>query len=361
MRENLKKQSGILAEELMAELAAIPAGRRFSSVRGIQRKYRTNLRVVLAALERLKAAGEVEVIPQCGIFSNGRRFVKSVPTTMLILPEYPSALYLQMMKNLDRRFRETGSMKLIKHFYNYETESFSSISPEDCDIVAVVAPSRDLTRDELKMLVETEKPVLVLFKHFEELPLSSAAGNDIWNGIMAAEYLIARGHVKLGVVICEPRLFGISAAAEAFRLTAEHNQAQCIEIDCSTVCGEYPEEKARARLAAYLAEHGTENFTALYVICGSAAKGVMVSLREFGLETPRDVSIIGSGETPDCDYLRPPLTTVGVDIAEMSEKIAEMFLQLAEQPDRVFHATWLPEIHERDSVRAIENSLAPGK
>lgn len=30
MRENLKKQSGILAEELMAELAAIPAGRRFS-------------------------------------------------------------------------------------------------------------------------------------------------------------------------------------------------------------------------------------------------------------------------------------------------------------------------------------------
>lgn len=352
MQENVTKQVRTVVECLEKMLAAAPRGRRLPPYRKLQQICNTNQRVVFAALNLLKQQGVIEVVPQAGCFSTGTLCRPGSAIIQLSFPEYPSPLLSALMEQFDGHAKRTDGIRFRKRMYHYEQEAFVG-SAADCDGCVFVAPSREFTREELQYLVGFPKPLLALFKHLDEIPISSIAVNDSLCGAMAADCLLKHGHRKLGVMICEPKLYGIAKQQEAFETTARCGGAECVKIDCAVASGSYPPKAAYETLMNDLA--GRRNaFSALFVIDDFAIPGVITALRENGLRVPEDISLIGSGDLPGDNFLTPPLTTVGVGMDEMAATIVDTLQKMVEAPGKTFHLELTPRLHERQSVSAVD-------
>jgi DNA-binding LacI/PurR family transcriptional regulator len=90
------------------------------------------------------------------------------------------------------------------------------------------------------------------------------------------------------------------------------------------------------------------------IICGNdiMAFGVIDALRQYGLDTPRDVAIIGSDDILVSQYFTPPLTTMRYDFDSMMKtltlKVLECVMNL---PMSQFVGTYPGEIVIRESCR----------
>ncbi|MDR0933414.1 MAG: substrate-binding domain-containing protein [Victivallales bacterium] len=355
MQRNFTSQVQLVVEHLRRILAVTPKGRRLPPYRKLQQICNTNQRVIFAALNLLKSQGDVEVIPQMGFFSTGTLCRTNTAIIQLSFPEYPSPLLLALMEQCDEYAKKTNGIQFRKRRYNYEQETLFSDNA-DCDGCVFVAPSREFTREELQYLVSFPKPLLALFKHLDEIPISSIAVNDSLRGTLAADYLLKHGHRKLGLVICEPNLYGITKQQEAFETMARCNAVECVKIDCSVASGNYPPQIAYETMMNYLSEQ-KDTFSALFVIDSFAIPGILTALRENNLRVPEDVSLIGSGDLPGNNFLSPPLTSVGAKVEEMAEVIVDTVQKMVKNPEKTFHIELPPRLHERQSVSMVSSRM----
>jgi LacI family transcriptional regulator len=91
------------------------------------------------------------------------------------------------------------------------------------------------------------------------------------------------------------------------------------------------------------------------IICGNdiMAFGVIDALRRYGLDSPRDVAIIGSDDILVSQYFTPPLTTMRYDFDGMMKTLTLKVLECVEKPLATqFIATYSGEIVIRKSCRA---------
>ena len=65
------------------------------------------------------------------------------------------------------------------------------------EAAAILAPSRNITREEFRGLLDYSRPLLFISKNFESLPLSSIVMNDHMCGVYAAEYLLKNTELSI--------------------------------------------------------------------------------------------------------------------------------------------------------------------
>ncbi|HEX2892875.1 MAG TPA: LacI family DNA-binding transcriptional regulator [Marmoricola sp.] len=116
------------------------------------------------------------------------------------------------------------------------------------------------------------------------------------------------------------------------------------------------------RLGAELARR--PEVTAVFAANDQMALGLLRSLWEAGRSVPRDVSVVGFDDTPEAEFLIPPLTTVRQDFTEVGHRaIAMLRAALAEPdpgtdvPDRLIQ----PELVVRASTAAPRRSTRKAK
>ena len=66
-------------------------------------------------------------------------------------------------------------------------------------------------------------------------------------------------------------------------------------------------------------------------------------LRELGIDTPRDVSVIGFDDMSYLAYARPHQTTLAIPYEQMGASAAELILRLVQEPDAPIRHVVLPE------------------
>jgi len=352
MHRKVQFQSERLVEQCRELLATMPEGQRFPSTRELERRFSANRRVVFAALNRMMEEGLLRVKPRIGCYSTGTLCVRAVPVMQLLTPEYPSQWLATFIDELMRYAAKSGRLVYRLRRYDYEYDSFARCLDADCAAAAFIAPSRGITREELRHIVDFPRPLLAISKHFEDLPLCSIVKDEQADGVLAARCLLARGHRKLGVLICEPRMYGIDIVTRSFAETVETAGSSCTIIDCRTVCGEFTPQISYDTLSRYL-ERPELQFTALFLINDTAASGVMRAIVQAGYSVPGEISLLGYGDTPDDSGLPVPLSTIGVDSASFARNTSETLLRMVESPERAFHVTLKSKLFERSSVRTL--------
>jgi DNA-binding LacI/PurR family transcriptional regulator len=81
---------------------------------------------------------------------------------------------------------------------------------------------------------------------------------------------------------------------------------------------------AGRRLAARI--RSGEQVTAVFLANDQMALGLLAALHEEGLDSPRDVSVVGFDDLPEAPYFTPPLTTVRQDFAELGRRGVQLVL-----------------------------------
>lgn len=156
-------------------------------------------------------------------------------------------------------------------------------------------------------------------------------------GRLAAEYLIDRGHSRIGLLNLDAAHLGFPERIAAFRQAAEDGQ-----VSCDVIRGEHKPAQAPGdyRAQRALIDDLVDGFatlpdrpTGLFVPRGQAIMMVFDALRSRGIEPGKDVTIIACDNDPALAGLTPHIATVDVRPDRIGELAVEQLMCRIEKPD----------------------------
>ena len=170
--------------------------------------------------------------------------------------------------------------------------------------------------------------------------------NDIETGRKATEYLIRKGHTRIGAVLKLDDGQGI----RRYQGYLEALDQAGIELQEQRICWIDTWEMDRMIQDASLILERLKECTACVCYNDQVACALAESAEAVGIRIPEDLSLIGIDNADIARMNRVPLTSVNHPKEHLGEKVVEHMLKLIDDPG--FDATYEYSVHveERDSV-----------
>ncbi|RFA18119.1 LacI family DNA-binding transcriptional regulator [Subtercola boreus] len=108
---------------------------------------------------------------------------------------------------------------------------------------------------------------------------------------------------------------------------------------------------AASGYAAGLSSLAERRFTGVFAGSDSMALGFMRACREFGVQIPRDISVVGFDDFPEAQFFTPPLTTIHQDFSELGRRTI-FFLLARLRGEEYDERPILPRLVVRESTAA---------
>ncbi len=204
----------------------------------------------------------------------------------------------------------------------WEQRYLSRVSGTLCDGAILVTPSSvDATHG---------APVVAVDHNAGSSSLPTVDSDNLAGAVTATEYLLGLGHRRIGLLAGRPDLESGRLRERGYR-TALRRAG--IEVDPKLVrVGGYQPDSAEE--AARLMLEGNDRPTAIFAANDVSALAAIGAARSFGLDVPRDLSVIGFDNVPESALSEPPLTTIEQPIQQMGFEAVEVLIGLIEQrPD----------------------------
>lgn len=217
----------------------------------------------------------------------------------------------------------------------------------------IVFTSEVLTDEYERMIERMRVPVVLVSTMSNRYQIPYVRVDDEKAAYAATEYLIMRGHVRIGMVAgteSDPiagqlRIDGYRAALRAHGIEPR---------DETIVHGDF--HFARGKEAAGELLDNAPNLTAIFAASDEMALGVLSAAWERGLTVPDDLSVVGYDDTTAAHMAIPPLTALSQPIRRMGESAVEMLIE------RRNDSVVLPfSISERASVRDLRGGAGIGR
>lgn len=280
---------------------------------------------------------------------------KRVKTIGLILPEGNNRFFQRMALSVAEAADHSG-YTVLQCNLNADKNSFKraieSLVAKNVDGVIVVPPSK-MDKENTKILksLQTSKiPMMLLDRAVYSVFSDFVTADNKQGGRMITDYLIQKGHRKIGLLAGEEEVYTSRKRLEGYMASlAGHG----IQFDSNLVYhGKFDAESGRVG-AEILCQTGA---TAIFALNDLMAYGVYQYARENKLIIPEDISIIGYDNTEICDLLEVPLTSVDQSVDTMAAKAVEIMIQqIIEDEDqrtaRNYYFT--PVLIERESVKSL--------
>lgn len=173
-------------------------------------------------------------------------------------------------------------------------------------------------REETEVIEERLRVPLVLLDPVGQRdPRLSTVGATNWNGgVQATSHLLELGHRRIGFIggpldtqCTLDRYEGYLAAHRTFGVTPDPDLTRYGDFLISggkTFGGELLDRPDRP--------------TAIFAGSDLQAAGVYQAAAERGIRIPQDLSVVGFDDSPPCEMMSPPLTTVRQPLADMANE-----------------------------------------
>lgn len=165
-------------------------------------------------------------------------------------------------------------------------------------------------------------------------------------GYLQCEYLIKRGHKKIGFIgniksfKSKEKLMGITTALEDYRVPINEDFFMDVE------------ENSNGKILEMLSCE--EKPTAIICQWDFIAIKLIKLLYERGIKVPEDISVIGSGNSEMSTLSIPALTTMDLNIEYSCETAVSLLLKRINNPSKPYeNITINSSLIERDSVKDI--------
>jgi DNA-binding LacI/PurR family transcriptional regulator len=160
----------------------------------------------------------------------------------------------------------------------------------------------------------------------------------------ALDHLIALGHRRIGHVAGPRELDTARRRAVGFR---KHASELSVQVEVAE--GDFGESGGAAAAHELLQDH--PELTGLFASTLSQAVGVFHAAWELQREVPSDLSVIAYDDMPLADYMRPPLTTIGMPLSELGAAAVEALVsQLSGHEPRDVMVAEKPQVVVRSST-----------
>ncbi|MBR1222535.1 LacI family DNA-binding transcriptional regulator [Bradyrhizobium sp. U87765 SZCCT0131] len=192
-----------------------------------------------------------------------------------------------------------------------------------------ICPSQGTTRQTLKRLKDQGIPCVLISRNVAGCGLDYAGHANLEGMRMATEHLIELGHRRIAMIGGTDL---ISTGAERRKGYREALARHRIAIDEELIIPGPPTRSFGAATVKALLTNPNPP-TAAVCFNDVIAFGVMLGLRQVGLEPGRDFAVMGYDDLAEAELWTPALSTVAIDSIGIGVAAAQLLLQRIEHPD----------------------------
>ena len=214
------------------------------------------------------------------------------------------------------------------------------------DGMMLIMPHEDpITRE---LIRESGKPLVVFDRYYEDMEMLSVCIDDRQGGRLAAEYLLEKGHRKIG--FAAPDIRGSSVIRDRFEGYRDALREYGLRIREEWLFDNVVRQEGGESVATALAAM-QDRPTAVIATEDLLACGIIKGCQEKGLRVPEDLSVIGFDDSMPARLITPELTTIAQNIRGKAAEGVQMLMHALE--DAAFrndHKVLEVRLTERSSV-----------
>jgi DNA-binding LacI/PurR family transcriptional regulator len=221
---------------------------------------------------------------------------------------------------------------ISEHSAKEDITAFDSFVDHNVDGIIVATRSNTEGDKELRGIVDSGMPVVVVGRDFHYDSVDLVAADNFTGGFEATRHLIDLGHKRIGFIGAE---FSYKSNLKRLQGYLKALNDHGIEVDERLVTGR---KEAVSDVPGYSTEKmGYEGMkrllslpnppTAIFARNDFTAVGAMTAVKEAGLSIPKDIAIVGFDDIPLAVHTSPPLTTVRQPMRLQGQLAAELLLQ----------------------------------
>jgi LacI family transcriptional regulator len=283
------------------------------SVATVSRVYNGIEAVTGATRERvLAAAAALDYVPHSGARSLSMR---RTDTIGVILPDLHGEFFSELIRGIDVATRARGLHLLLSHSHGDPNEATAVLRAMRSRVDAMIVMSPYADEEVLAAALSGRMPLVMLGGAASGGHPRLAIDNHVGAFQMTA-HLLAAGHRRIAFVAGPPgNIEAVQRLAGYREALASHG-----EVIEQVVQGDFTEQSGMAAVSLLAAGAMPD---AIFAANDMMAVGCLQGLRGLGLKVPGDVALAGFDDIPISRFLDPPLTTVGVPIAELGRQAVE--------------------------------------
>lgn len=221
----------------------------------------------------------------------------------------------------------------------------------------VIIASTGQHHREFQRLQQANVPLVLLDRRVPSIRADHILSNNEQAAYEATQYLIERGHRRIGLILGRQGIATSEERHQGFRRALQENEIP--PSPTLEVRGDYRIDGGRRACLELLKQKPRP--TALFPVNNRMTIGVLQALAEAEVRCPDDVSVMGFDDFDMLSIVTPPITTVAQQSYELGRGAVEMLLSRVEgDPDAPAKEVRLScELLERGSVSRIDPEEAP--
>jgi DNA-binding LacI/PurR family transcriptional regulator len=239
----------------------------------------------------------------------------------LVIPSLAAPVYARIVRGASRRALERDFIVLLVEDVaaGQTTDIFTRLVQGgriDGVIVASARPGHPLLRALRRLAIPH-----VFANRAVRGSGRSVTMDDATASAAALDHLVGLGHQRIGHVAGPHMLDPARRRTTAFRVHGARLGLPGFPVAES----EFTESGGAEAARRLLADHS--GVTALYVSSLAQAVGVLHAAAEAGRRVPDDLSVVAYDDMPLAEYLRPPLTTLRMPLADLGAAAVDALLE----------------------------------
>lgn len=247
--------------------------------------------------------------------------IRRSQTIGIVLPEMHGEFFSEVIRGIDLAARHSGYHLLVSGSHSDAAEMVAVVEAMRGRVDGLVVMAPDVAVDELSDQV----PLVLLNSNDQRY---AAITIDNFGGARAMmRHLASLDHRRIAFITGPAQNADARERLRGYRQSMRGSDARPIEVR-----GDFSESSgfAAAREIAKM----NPRPTAIFAANDSMAIGALGALAEAGLRVPNDITVVGFDDIPIACYVSPPLTTIGVDIAELGRRAFAVLIEAIAQPQK---------------------------
>jgi DNA-binding LacI/PurR family transcriptional regulator len=258
---------------------------------------------------------------------------KPSSTIGLIIPDILNLYYTALARSVSSTLR-SNDYALILCVSNEDPETdldyLETLWEKRVDGIVYTHPARGHNSPFVRDLANRGVPIVELNRQRERDILDAILADNVQGAYQMVEYVVSRGHRRIGLILGEEELTTTSNRLIGYRRALDDAG---IPVDPDLICiGAYTSKYGEK--ATYELMQLSEPPTVIFGGSNRILIGILHALQEQGFQITDDISLVAFDDAEWLSVANPPITAVDVATDEMAQLAVDVLLRRIACPER---------------------------
>ncbi|HTE43459.1 MAG TPA: LacI family DNA-binding transcriptional regulator [Steroidobacteraceae bacterium] len=275
----------------------------------------------------LEAASRLHYVPNSGAQSLMTRRTRMIG---VLLPRFHGEFFSELIRGIDAAARARGLHLLVSTAHDAVAETGDALRAMIGRVDGALVMLPHVDGRFIRETIHTALPMVLLSTADADHTHTSVYVDNYGGACALMRHLIAIGCKRIVHIAGPAENMDAQERLRGYRDTLAELLPNAPEY---LLQGDFNEDSGYKAGQLLLSTSGRPD--AVFAANDMMAIGCMSALLDAGLQLPRDMAVVGFDDIPTAKFVRPPLTTVRVKIADLGARALDQLAEVIDNPNEV--------------------------